>query len=439
MSLTVGMIGIVAAFILLNYLVYKGLNVVLTATLVTLLIIVTSGLPILETWNIGMNSIGMILGLLGPVIMFGAVLGIFYTKSGAATSLANTLMKPFAKSKSEKVRILGCLGMFLIIRIIIGLAGIDNLAIMYTMLAICAGMVADINAPRKYINALLMIAGTCGTLVPGAPMSLLITIEEYIPGFDNSKTLLLRAIFLIVYVVVCVAILYRMIKKDKDNGLGYDPGPLSLPDVSSQKLPHVVLTVLPIIAVYVLYNFLHIDAWASLLIGIVVAMICFGAYIPKENGKGRFATIINTANSGVFLVPIGILFSMLPGFIMAQSPAYNALIEAMCSMPIPSAFGLLIIAILLVGIAGMSAVILLGGVTMSVFVPQGLTPQACGLIILFANTVLDTLPNNLGIITQCEIMDCSMKECYPSIFRTTVIATCALSIVVAIFGLIGVY
>ena len=437
MPLSVGIIGIIVAFVLMNYLVYKGLNVVLTATLVTFIIVLTSGLSIGEAWNAGMGGVGALLGILGPIIMFGAVLGMFYTKSGAAASLADALVKPFINAKNMKKQIIGCLAMIFILRIIIGLAGIDNMAIMYTMLAIAAGVFAKCGIPRKYLNVLLMVAGTCGTLVPGAPMSVLITIEQYIPGFRNSGSIVLRSILLIIYVVVAVVIMYSMIKRDMDRGETYDPGPLAFPDTSEQKVPHPLLTILPILAVYLLYNFAHFDAWLALVCGIVVAAVAFGAYIPKEEGKSRFSTIIDTANSGVFIVPIAILFSMLPGFIMQQSEAYNVLIDAMAAAPIPSALGFLLISILIVGLAGNAAVVLLGGIATAAFIPAGLSAQACGVILIYATVVLDSLPNNLGIITQCEIMDCKMKECYPSIFRTTVLLTAALSLVVALCAMIG--
>ena len=132
-----------------------------------------------------------------------------------------------------------------------------------------------------------------------------------------------------------------------------------------------------------------------------------------------------------------ILFSMLPGFIMQQSEAYNVLIDAMAAAPIPSALGFLLISILIVGLAGNAAVVLLGGIATAAFIPAGLSAQACGVILIYATVVLDSLPNNLGIITQCEIMDCKMKECYPSIFRTTVLLTAALSLVVALCAMIG--
>jgi hypothetical protein len=329
--------------------------------------------------------------------------------------------------------------MFLLLRIIIGLAGIDNMAIMYTMLAIAAGVFQKTNIPRKYLNVLLMVAGTCGTLVPGAPMSVLLTIEQYIPGFDNSKTLVLRALFLIAYVVIAVLIMYKMIRKDMNAGQGYDPGPLSFPDSTAQKVPNPILTLVPLLVVYLLYNFAGFDAWLALLAGIVVAIVCFGVYIPKENGKSRFGTIVNTANAGVFAVPIAILISMLPGFVMEQSEAYNTMINAVCSAPIPSAFGFLIISVFVVGIAGTSACVLLGGIAVSAFVPAGLTAQACGLILLFSTVVLDSLPNNLGIITQCEIMDCSMKECYPSIFHTTVVLTGVMAVLISILAMVGAF
>ena len=437
-SIVVGIIGIILAIVLMNVLIYKGLNVVLAAVLVTFVIILTSGMPISDSWDTAVQGVGSLLAVLGPIIMFGAVMGVLYTKSGAAAKLANWLTKPFVNSESVSKKIVGGLAMFLILRVIFGLAGIDNMAIMYTMLAIAAGIFAKLDIPRKYLNALLMIAGTVGTLVPGAPMQVAIMAEQFIPGFDNSKSLVFRTLLLAIYVVGAVAIMYYLIMRDKKKGLHYEGGPLDFDESDLSHTPNVITTFIPVLIVYIFYNFVNLPAWFALLLGTLSAAALFGPYLPKENGKNRVLTIIDTMNGGVFLVPIAILFSMMPGFVMSSSPAYNVMIEGIAAIPIPAAIGMLIISVIIVGVAGNASPVLIGAVATATFIPAGLSPQAAGLILIASSVVLDTLPNSLGIITQCEITDCTMKECYPSIFRTTVLLTAIVALITALVAMTGI-
>ena len=111
------------------------------------------------------------------------------------------------------------------------------------------------------------------------------------------------------------------------------------------------------------------------------------------------------------------------------------------SIPIPSAFGLTLIAIILVGAMGgaQSALVVIGTIAMATFIPNGMSVQAAGIIALWATAVLDTLPNSLGIIMQAQLTGVPMKECYPPIFKTTVLLTGAMSVLVAILAAIGLF
>lgn len=436
MSLTVGVLGIIVALVVLNFLIYKGLNVVLADVITAFIIMLTSGLPILETWKTAMGSVGGVMGTLIPIIIFGSIMGIVYTKSGAAVSLAEFLMIPVRKAKTVNGKRVGTILMFLVLRLIIGLAGIDSMAIMYTMLAIAASMFAECDLPRKYVNAIMMIGGTIPVFIPGVPGQVQVLYGTLI-GFDNMSNAVVRMLTAVLFVAGCVFILNRNMAKDQATGAHFEAGPLQFPEVGSKK-PHWLAAVVPILAVYISYNILKIDAWAAMLIGIVFAVILFGAYLPVAEGKNRLVTVVETLNSGVFLVPVAILMNMLPGFVMQASPAYEYLVSLVTNLPIPSAFGLLVIATIIVGVASNGAPILLAGIITNVFVPGGMSVSACVVIALAASTILDTLPNSLGIITQCEIIQIPMKEAYPPIFKTTVLWTAVIAVLVALAAMIGI-
>lgn len=436
--MALGVIGIIVGLILMNYLVYKGLNAVVTAFLVSFLLIFTSGLPVQETWNGAMGEMGMLAAIYGPLFIFGSIMGIMYSNSGAAVSMMQLFMMPFKNAKNPAVKRMGSLLMFMLLRVIIGFSGLDSMAIMVTMVAITVALFEACDLPRRYVCCVLMIAGTIGMLVPAAPSVFNVLLVEFLPGYTASGAFVLRLVMLLVFIVGSVAILELFIRKDVANGIHFDPGPLELPDLENMKLPHWALTFIPIISVFVCYNALALEAWTSLLIGCLLSIALFFPYLPKDEGKSRLGSVVSTLDIGVNLAPVTLIFAMMPALILPQLPAFEVLTNFFVNLPIPAALGFLVLCIILVAAAADSALILMATVAVTTFMPAGLSAMGCGVIIIGASCVLDTLPNNFGLIMQCQLSGVSVKEAYAPIFQTTVVLTFAISILLAICAMVGI-
>lgn len=436
--MVLGVIGIIVALILVNVLVYKGLNAVVTAFLVSFLLIITSGLPFQETWNTAMSDMGYLCEVYGPLFLFGSIMGIMYSNSGAAVSMMRLFMKPFQNAKNPSVKRMGSLLMFMLLRVVIGFSGLDSMAIMVTMVSITVALFAACDLPRRYVCCVLMIAGTIGMLVPAAPTVFNVLLVELMPGYSASGALVLRLILLAAFIVGSVLILNVFISRDMANGGHFDPGPLELPDFESMKMPPWILTFIPIVSVFVFYNLVGLEAWTSLLIGCLLSVILFVPYLPKEEGRTRLGTLVSSLDMGVNLAPVTLIFAMMPALILPQLPAFEVLTNFFVSMPIPAALAFLVLCIILVAAAADSALILMATVAVSTFIPAGLSVMGCGVIIIMASCVLDTLPNNFGLIMQCQLSGISVKEAYAPIFQTTVVLTFVLAVVAAVCAMVGI-
>lgn len=437
-----GVIGIILAMVLINVFVYKGLNPVISGFLCAFLIIVTSGLSFNETMDSSLSFLGMMCGNFLPIFVFGGIMGMLYNASNATKSLGKLIMRPFASSANPHVKRIGTLSMLLIIRVIIGLAGLDNLAIMPLMVFLVTAVFAGCDLPRRHVNCLLIIAGTVGTLVPGVPHQYVVILQGVLPEFNNSGNLIIRWILLLVFIVAAILIMDRIMERDAQKGVHFEAGPLEIPDMEGDdKAPHWILTFIPVVAVYVTYNFLGLNPWESMLVGVVACLILFTPFIKNMEGKGKLGTVVEQCNQGTFTVPLTMVGCMMISNVMAQSPSFDWLCDMFASIPIPSAFGLTLIAIILVGAMGgaQSALVVIGTIAMATFIPNGMSVQAAGIIALWATAVLDTLPNSLGIIMQAQLTGVPMKECYPPIFKTTVLLTGAMSVLVAILAAIGLF
>lgn len=437
-AIVIGIIGIFVALIVLNYLMYIGVNPAISGIIGCAIISVTSGLNFVEAWDIAIGGFSSLMGMLSPLFIFGGILGVFYTASGASDSLANVLMIPASKCQDPKLKVAVSILMLLIFRVLLGLAGLDSLAIMATMVYILVSVLNSADIPRKYANAILLVAGSVGTLVPGAANSQNMLLEQFIEGYTASSAMVIRWILLFAYIIVCILIFTRLTMKSREKGIHFDYGPLEHAESDDRKRPQWITTLLPLVLVYIAYNFMGLPAWLALLSGCILALVLFGYYIPNEEGKSKFSTLLGCVNKGTYLVPLVMIFTMLTGYFLEQSEAYNYLSSMVAGLPLPSAMILLIMAVLLIGVAGTSGLILAAVFATQVCLPAGVSAAACGMIILWSTTVLDTLPNNLGMVMQNQLCGTTMKETYPSIFQTTVLTTFIFTLIAAIIAVVGI-
>jgi hypothetical protein len=108
------------------------------------------------------------------------------------------------------------------------------------------------------------------------------------------------------------------------------------------------------------------------------------------------------------------------------------------AIPLPSAIILLLMAVILIGVAGMAGITLSAIFAVSFCIPAGVSVSACSIIIMWSTCVLDTLPNSLGIVMQNQLCGTTMRESYPSIFQTTVLVTGIFTALAAIIAAIGI-
>lgn len=434
-------IGIVLAVIILNVVVYKGLNAVVASFLTAMIVIVTSGLDFNQAMNESIAFVGGICGSFLPIIVFGGIIGALYNASNATKTLTKLIIKPIHHIKSPAGQRIAGVGLILLIRIVIGLSGIDNMAIMTTMVALTATVFAALDWPRKYIACVLMVAGTVGALIPGAPNLYVIILQQVLTEFDNQGTLFIRWLILIVFTVGAALMIARMIGKAQESGVHFEPGSLQVPDLEAvEKAPHWIVTFIPVIAVFVFYNLLGLEAWVALLIGAAVAVVCFVPYIQPKQGSSRIRALLDAVNSGTFSVPLSLVGIMLVSNVLAMSPAMSSISNYFAQLPLPGSISLMLISILLVGGMGgaQAALVVMGTMALQYYIPNGMGVQTAGVIALWATTVLDTLPSNLGIAAFAELTDVTIEESYPPIFQTTVVFTLVICVLVALLGVTGI-
>ncbi len=421
------LVCIIIAIIFINYSMYRGMSLPLACIIGTVFICITSGLDIQTTYQSAMDSsVAAMMVTYAPLFFFGGILGMFYSESGAITSLGEAILAPSRKIQNPAVKMMVTMLLFFVIRTLLSLAGIDGMAIMPTVCALAISVFKELDAPRKYLSAILQCGGTISMFLPFAP----------------GTAWAWRLFFLAIFAIGSVVWITKMIQKDQANGEHFEMGKmLPIPINESNYRPHWLITLIPIAFIVVLYNVFGMAAWLALAGGTALAAVMFFRYIPIPEGRGKLATIVDKCNNAGVMISVLLTFSYLPGIAITMSPAYDLVLSLAnnIAVTLPLAVGFGILAVFLV-IMGNSCTIVLCDLANNIFLPAGLALPTLSILMIVGNTVFDTLPNSPFLSAQAQMLDSPMPESYPPIFKTTVLMTSAmmvLAIILAACGIIG--
>lgn len=425
MSDVIGILGIVVAFFIVIYFTYKGFHLAYVAVVASLVVMVTNGLPVLETFSgTVMEGVASQVPTLLPLYLFGAIFGKLFIDSGAAHSLARSIMGVCAKNADgDRKRTIGCM-VIIIVNAILNFVGVDPFASLFTMIGIATGIMSEINLPRKFMPVLLVIGSSVGNVLPGSLAVPNILCVNFL-GTKSYAGPIPGLFFCVFLFTASTFYLNRLVKKSSAAGEVFEYGPLQPAKVDFDNIPNIVLTLIPLVMIPISYNtFFNSKAWAAMALGCVLAIALFGRYIPKLDGKSRIMTIVESMNNGVTMagIPAIILLNYVIGYTIEAAPSFEVIVNVFTSLPGPALISLAIMGILLLGAAASaSGLIIALGVAASIYIPTlGVTPEAAHRVLICTNTTLDSLPFCGAIVAMMAICDIKYKDGYPPIAITTV-------------------
>ena len=450
MSTALSLFGIFFGLFLLIVLTYKGLHLSWVSILVAVLIMVTSGLAITDTWNnVITTGIANIAGTMIPIYVAGATFGKLLSATGAAESFASTILG-LAKNFSAKGRRLfaGCLIIFM--GILMSYAGIDNFAILFTQIAIAASLMHEVNIPRRFICVLIILGSTTGGMLPGTPN--VITIW----GSQNLGTTAMAAPILgiagsLFIIVLALFGLSRMWEKDVAGGAVFEYGPLTAANFDKDQLPPWFFLLIPVAVIFICYNVIGMTAFFALLIGLLVASVLLFRYLPKkqeEDGKesgafiGRLNTLVDSFNGGVELagIPAIIIINQALGNLISATPAFTWFCDLFSNVSGSPVILFMIVSIIIIGVsASPSGMFVMYNLANSLFIPVlGLDVAFAHRAIGFAGAVLDTMPFGNMVVSLLLLTGIKQKDGYPPVGYATVGVTFLACVFVCILGLMGI-
>ncbi len=426
-------IGIILGFAVLISITFKAWSVYLASFLGAVVVILFSGLPVVETLsNVYFGGIGAIFTSLFSLFIFGSVMAKLYAVSGAASSISTAICKAVIKDDlpEGRRRILGVI-VVILASALICYGGINAAIVIITVYPIALSVFEKCGIPKRFVPGVIL--GGCCTFAltgPGSPQTPNV-IPMTILGTASTSGLIPGIIAMIVEMIVMVLVLNRMIRKACERGEKFHLGRRDqLPD-DNQPHPGALISVIPLAVLFVLFNLVRLPIVFAMLASSACSVGLFYRYLPKGGLR-------HTVNEGFVsaLMPVGSIGAVY-GFasVVQSTDAFAKIVDWLLSMQIhPILFCIFAVAFLcmLTGGSATGQQIVLP-IIMPVVQSSGLVSLAAmHRIGSFAATTLDSLPHSGTILMTTSHSDCPMREAYPAIFVTTTLATVTGTAVVAL-------
>lgn len=427
------MLGILLGLAVLMVLAYRGWSIIWIAPVSAGVVALTGGLDLLDAYKD--TYMGGFVGFARqwfPVFMLGAVFGKLMEDTGMAQSVAVSLSRLIGKKRA-------ILGVFLA-SAVLTYGGVSLFVVVFAVYPLAISLFREANLPRRLIPGTVALGAFTFTMtaMPGTPQ-----IQNLIPmQYFHTTPTAASVIGIVASLIMGVGGYLYLRRREKvllARGEHFtEPDRQKVVAEQEHKLPHPLLSLLPLITVLVTLNLLRWDIIVALLSGILLILILNFRKVKSfvqainEGAVGSVTAIINTSAA----VGFGTVVKAVPGFETLTSLLINMKGNPLISEAIAVN--------LLAGATGSAsggmgiALEALGQKYYELALSTGLSPEAFHRIASLASGGLDTLPHNGAVLTLLTITGMTHRDSYLDIFVVSLLIpllSVAMAILLATFGI----
>ena len=416
-------LAIVLPLALLVFLIWKRVNIAVSALVCTGLMAALSGLDVYSCLTTDyMDAFVGYIRNYWPLIFLGASFGKAMQLGGGAEDLANMLT---AKLGTKYTVPLLCL-----VTLILGYGGVSCYVIVFVMYPICLNMFKKADLPRKMIPGI--VAAGCFTAVnlgPGSP-SVVNNIPVKYLGTSPTILPIYSGIIAAFFFLIATAYMMWEEKRARKNGWGFDADEATLKmmaEYEAKEHGNGAIALIPL-AIVVVPLFFHVDVLYTLLAGWVSVAVLYWKKIDNK---------VEILNCGVADAMGAIVAtSAVVGFggVAKLTAGYETIVGIATGMGGNPLISFSIATSLLAGACGSGS----GGLTLALdtlapkYLEMGVNPGVLHKIASAACITLDSLPHNGVMVTVLTCCGLTHKEGY----RYLGFITVGLAIVTLIFAII---
>ena len=435
--MNLGILVLVAALILFGLLAFKQINALILAPLVTIFVIVCSGLPILDSLKtLFMPAASDYVTTYFLTFFVGALFGAVYQHTGAAESISKTLAG-LCKGKFVAPIIMTITG-------ILTYGGVSGFVVFFVIYPIALNMFKEANLTRRLIpGAISAGCWTWSMYGPGSP-----SIQNVI-GMNSLGTPSTAALVPSVIATVATYILIFLwlemrgrsfTKKGivfNDSSLKFQLSPEEMAMDEDKDLPNFWISIIPIVVILVSFNGFRLPVETAVFLGVAIATILMWTRVKGLNG---WIAVFNegAANSGVSILNTAIVVGF--GGVVKQTQGFADLVELLKTFNMPALVFVMITVAICAGACGSAS----GGMGVAfnalteTYVELGANLEHVHRIATIAAGTLDSLPHQGAQITLLGICKLTHREAYFDIFITQIVIpfiACFIFIILASMGL----
>lgn len=439
MLMAIGLIGILIGIVLLNGLSFKGWNMcyvaIGAAILVAVFNLINPEQAYVESF---MSGAANILVMTYPILLTGSLFATIFSMSGAAVTIARFLLALFARKGVQGSR--GCWvvsTVSVLFFTLMMLGGVDAMAVQIAVLPIIISLLRECNLTRKGIPLLLMAAYSVGAM-PYAP-HMLNTIPMSILGTDSSAFaipgLISGAIGLAVCLVYSANYFIRMHRKGETfEALPTDPNF----DAQTPR-PNIILALLPLVMIFILFNFAKLHVSICLLVGAVVTVPLYWPWLKRAAGEAgvreSLKAGLNQAVSTSGSVALSICAVVGFATVIQNTESFTTVVVTLVNNSGDSIFMAALIVIICAGITSNNIAGVQVGLNIMAekFLSAGVSAAALHRIASAAAQTLDSLPTSAGVVLAHHISGVKLKDGYAPVAVVSILIPFLRTLILCLF------
>lgn len=435
--MNLGILVLLLALLLFGLLAFKQINALILAPLVTIFVIVCSGMPILTSLKeLFMPAASAYVTSYFLVFFVGALFGAVYQHTGAAESISKTLAG-LCKGKFVAPIIMTITG-------ILTFGGVSGFVVFFVIYPIALNMFKEANLTRRLIpGAISAGCWTWSMYGPGSP-SIQNVIAMNSLGTPSTAALVPSVIAAVAsYVLIFLWLEMRSRNFTKkgitfnDSTLKFQLSPEEMAMDEDKDLPNFWIAMIPIIAILVSFNGFKLPVETAVFLGVALATILMWKRVGTING---WIAVFNegAANSGVSILNTAIVVGF--GGVVKQTQGFADLVEVLKTLNMPALVFVMITVAICAGACGSAS----GGMGVAfnaltdTYIALGANLEHVHRIAAIAAGTLDSLPHQGAQITLLGICKLTHGEAYFDIFVTQIVIpfiSCFVFIIFASMGL----
>lgn len=418
-----GVIGCILGFLIVIYLTYKDWSVYLATFLGVCVVVLLNRLDFIVTLtDTYVSGVYTAIKSFFFLMLFGCLQSYLYRESGAAFCIADTIMEKLIRDDASgaKKNMIG-MSIILVIGTILNLGGIIAGVVIVLMYPIALAVFERCDIPKKYILGVLGAGCYTFTLtIPGSPQVTNVAAMTAL-GTDANAALIPGLIGAAVEIVVILFLLNLMINKSRKNGEHFVRHELDPEMNSDMDRPNFVISIIPMVLLFTAFNVFNQNIVICLICGCILSVILFWKQLKTKDLKH----MLNQAAADS--IPMTMTVGGICGFanVITNTDAFQTMLYAIIGIdlsPILICWVVVALMCMLTGGSSTGQLVALPQIAPKLM-DMGLNVNVIHRVSAFAATTLDSLPYCGSILMLLPMCHMKLREIYPSMFITTVIAT----------------